>query len=190
LQVRFEQPSALFSIHLEAVTADGNTCRISIGNIFKAENIKVSQLPCPSSKCMHTLLILTTKSRVLACHLSFAVAAVRCLEPQVVNAEACALPFCYIMQRKAGCMQYTLKDPPSCWMLLSVDLAAAVAAAAACSSSSSNTQPSSLYSHLKGLQLCSTLTVRGAFTSDIRFGLQVGMASASTQQRLRGASIT
>ncbi|WIA16802.1 hypothetical protein OEZ85_013742 [Tetradesmus obliquus] len=118
LQVRFEQPSALFSIHLEAVTADGNTCRISIGNIFKAENVK----------------------------------------------------------KKAGCIQFTMKDPPSCWMLLSVDLAAAVAVAAAAgsssSSSSSGSTQASPYSHLKGMQLCSTLTVRSAFTSDIRFGLQ------------------
>ncbi|WIA37015.1 hypothetical protein OEZ86_013999 [Tetradesmus obliquus] len=117
LQVRFEQPSALFSIHLEAVTADGNTCRISIGNIFKAKNVK----------------------------------------------------------KKAGCIQFTMKDPPSCWMLLSVDLVAAVAAAAAAGSSSSSSSGStqaSPYSHLKGMQLCSTLTVRSAFTSDIRFGLQ------------------
>ncbi|KAF6264700.1 hypothetical protein COO60DRAFT_1654818 [Scenedesmus sp. NREL 46B-D3] len=117
LQLRFEQPSALFSIHLEAVTTDGNTCRISIGNIFKAENVK----------------------------------------------------------KKARCVQYTLKDLPSCWMLLSVDLAAAVATAAGSGVSggaSGSAQPSP-FSHLKGVQLCSTLTVRGVFTSDIRFGLQV-----------------
>jgi hypothetical protein len=72
-------------------------------------------------------------------------------------------------------VQFTLKDPPACWLLLSVDLAAAVAAAGSSSSGGGNssTQPSP-YSHLKGLQLCSTLKVRGVFTSDIRFGLQVG----------------
>jgi hypothetical protein len=76
-------------------------------------------------------------------------------------------------------VQVTLKDPPACWLLLAVDLAAAVATAGSGGSGggSSSSQPSA-YSHLKGLQLCSTLTVRGVFTSDIRFGLQVGHDSA------------
>jgi hypothetical protein len=76
-------------------------------------------------------------------------------------------------------VQFTLKDPPACWMLLSVDLAAAVAAAGSSANVGSSSAQPSPYNHLQGLQLCSTLTVRGVFTSDIRFGLQVGQHSAA-----------
>lgn len=99
-------------MHLEVVTADGNTCRISVGNIFKPENVK----------------------------------------------------------KKAGCVQYNLKDPTTTWTLLSLDLAAAAVEVAGPAAAAT---PGSAYSHLKSIQLCSTLTVRGAFTSDIRFGLKV-----------------
>jgi hypothetical protein len=39
---------------------------------------------------------------------------------------------------------------------------------------------SSPFKALKSIQLCSTLTVRGAFSSDGRFGLQVLLCRAST----------
>ncbi len=43
VQVKFEPGAPLFSVHTELLTADGNTCRVSVGNIFKAENLKASQ---------------------------------------------------------------------------------------------------------------------------------------------------
>lgn len=39
-QVKFEPSAPLFAVHAELLTADGNICRVSVGNIFKAENIK------------------------------------------------------------------------------------------------------------------------------------------------------
>eukprot|EP00879_Flechtneria_rotunda_P008148 GHRR01008535.1.p1 GENE.GHRR01008535.1~~GHRR01008535.1.p1 ORF type:complete len:516 (+),score=208.91 GHRR01008535.1:756-2303(+) len=105
LQVMFKQ-DALFVIHLEAMTTDSNTCRVSIGNV-KAGGRK----------------------------------------------------------KKAGCTHVMLDKVPAGWTLLSIDLAAAVAAA-------EGARQAAQYSCLKSIQLCSTLTVRGAFTSDIRFGLK------------------
>lgn len=111
LRVKFE-PKALFAIHLEIATTDGNTCRVSVGNIFKPENLK----------------------------------------------------------KKSGCVQYNLRDPPSTWALLSLDLPAAAAEVAGPAAAATAAR----FSHLKSIQMCSTLTVRGAFTSDLRFGLTVG----------------
>lgn len=107
-QIKFD-PGTLFSMHLEVVTSDGNTCRISIGNIFKPENLK----------------------------------------------------------KKSGVVQYNLRDPPTTWTLLSIDLAAAAAEVAGPAAAAVK------FSHLKSIQLCSMLSVRGAFTSDIRFGVTV-----------------
>jgi hypothetical protein len=45
VQVKFEPSAPLFAVHTECQTADGNTCRVSVGNIFKAENLKASQQP-------------------------------------------------------------------------------------------------------------------------------------------------
>jgi hypothetical protein len=42
VQVKFEPGAPLFAVHTECLTADGNTCRVSVGNIFKAENLKAS----------------------------------------------------------------------------------------------------------------------------------------------------
>lgn len=44
LQVKFEPGAPLFCVHTDVLTADGNTCRLSLGNILKAENIKVTTL--------------------------------------------------------------------------------------------------------------------------------------------------
>lgn len=43
VQARFAPNAPLFSVHTELLTADGNTCRVSVGNIFKAENLKASR---------------------------------------------------------------------------------------------------------------------------------------------------
>lgn len=67
-------------------------------------------------------------------------------------------------------MQLSLPDPPAGWTLLSLDLQAAVAAAGGPGGVSSP------YKSLKSIQLCSTMTVRGAFSSDVKFGLQVRTA--------------
>lgn len=40
MQVKFEPGAPLFSVHVELLTADGNTRRVSVGNIFKQENLK------------------------------------------------------------------------------------------------------------------------------------------------------
>jgi hypothetical protein len=44
--VRFEGGHQLFAVHVEVATADGNTCRVSLGNVFKAEHLKVSWRLC------------------------------------------------------------------------------------------------------------------------------------------------
>jgi hypothetical protein len=40
MQIQVE-PGALYTLHLEAGTIDGNTVRVSIGNIVKSEGAKV-----------------------------------------------------------------------------------------------------------------------------------------------------
>jgi len=62
-------------------------------------------------------------------------------------------------------VQLSLPDPPAGWALLCLDLQSSVAAGGA------GVSP---FKALKTIQLCSTITVRGAFSSDVRFGLQVG----------------
>lgn len=50
-QVKFEAGAPLFAVHTELVTADGNTCRVSVGNIFKAENLKASTGAAAAVQC-------------------------------------------------------------------------------------------------------------------------------------------
>lgn len=50
-QVKFEPGAPLFAVHTECLTSDGSTCRVSVGNIFKAENIKASQQTARHMSC-------------------------------------------------------------------------------------------------------------------------------------------
>jgi hypothetical protein len=85
--------------------------------------------------------------------------------PQPTPRPPCAPP----TQRKAGCVQYSLADPRPGWCLLSLDLATAAASAGA---------GASPFKALKSVQLCATLTVQGAFSSSVRFSLQVCLGAA------------
>ncbi|KAI8472679.1 MAG: hypothetical protein J3K34DRAFT_519551 [Monoraphidium minutum] len=64
-------------------------------------------------------------------------------------------------KRKNGTLSLAVPDATSRWTLLCVDMAAAARAASGCK-----------FVSLRSLQLCSTMSVRGVFTSDIRFGLK------------------
>lgn len=66
-------------------------------------------------------------------------------------------------QRKSGTLTMALPGEPSCrWLLLCIDLAAAAAGAGGAA-----------FASLRSVQLCSRMAVRGVFTSDIKFGLNV-----------------
>lgn len=65
------------------------------------------------------------------------------------------------LQRKTGTLQLSLPDVTKRWTLLCIDLAAAALGANGCA-----------YSCLRAVQLCSRMSVRGVFTSDIKFGIK------------------
>lgn len=64
---------------------------------------------------------------------------------------------------KRSGVQVFLPAAHDSWMLLAVDLAAATCQAGS----------SSPYSRLRALHLCANMTVRGAFTSDVKYDWQV-----------------
>ena len=65
-------------------------------------------------------------------------------------------------QRKNGTLQLAFPSASRRWTLLAIDMAAAAAAAGG-----------PAYAALRSVQLCSTMSVRGAFVSDLKFGLKV-----------------
>lgn len=66
-------------------------------------------------------------------------------------------------QRKNGTLSLTVPGASNRWTLLCVDMAAAARAASGCA-----------FTALRGIQICSTMSMRGVFTSDIKFTIKVG----------------
>jgi hypothetical protein len=144
LQMKLEPP-ALFCVHLELGTDDGNALRVTVGNVLK-------EADAGGSKVRHA-------GRGLGSRCAMHRACWHALSLILTLPLAPAHP---AMQRAHGKLPLALPSPSRRWTLLCVDLAAAA-----------RTAGGAPFAALRSLQLCSTMSVRGAFSSDIRFGLEV-----------------
>lgn len=211
MQVKFAPNAPLFSVHTELLTADGNTCRVSVGNIFKAENLKAGRAGRQQ--------VLRQKQQGHRARPDSGMMVGRHLSDALRTLLYCNTPAA-CMQKKAGRVQLSLPDPPEGWVLLSLDLKVRLCCSSRLCSMTSSPQISltgtgrfasravstdsslagaqlpmltrtkhlhvasqaavaaggagaSPFKALKSIQLCSTITVRGAFSSDVRFSLKV-----------------
>jgi hypothetical protein len=137
----------MFNLHLDIGTVDGNALRVTVGNVLK--DLDTANKVCAVASC-------------LGCTQATAWAIVPCDTRTAPTITSPAPRPAVDRQRKSGTLTLAMPAPSRRWTLLCIDLAAA-AATASCAP----------FACLRSVQLCSNMSVRGAFSSEARFGIQV-----------------